>query len=146
MAICSFPREFRLNPHSTGGPGLNIFQYSRSYGRDLLTVQEYAGVMTAVARLRFTENITQEQHVNCWCLIELSESPFRIGTLADLHAHDMPLFEIPDVLEHVGDIVRKGIARTYVSRQDNLIFPGEVATIRAHQKKRIRPESFVLRI
>ena len=57
-------------------------------------------------------------------LIELSDSPFRIGTLADLHAHDMPLFEIlmRQFLEHVGDIVRKGIARTYVSQQDNLIF------------------------
>ena len=57
-------------------------------------------------------------------LIELAESPFKEGTVADLRAHEMPLFEIlmRQFLEHVGDIVRKGIARTYVDLQDNVVF------------------------
>ena len=57
-------------------------------------------------------------------LIELRDSPFKEGTVADLRAHEMPLFEIliRQFLDHVGDIVRKGIARTYVSRRDNLVF------------------------
>ncbi len=57
-------------------------------------------------------------------LIELHDSPFKEGTAADIRAHDMPLFEIlmRQFLNHVGDIVRKGIARTYVRRRDNLVF------------------------
>ena len=114
-------------------PGLNpIFQYSRSYGRDLLTVQEYAGVIRTDSgcQIEILPKISRKadpgaaRELLVKMLIELSESPFTTGTLADLHAHDMPLFEIlmRQFLEHVGDIVRKGIARTYVSQQDNLIF------------------------
>ena len=57
-------------------------------------------------------------------LIELEDAPFRVGTAADLEAHNMPLFEIlfRYFLEHVTQIVHKGIARAYVPQQENLVY------------------------
>ena len=109
-----------------------IFRYSKSYGRDLLTVQQYAGVVRTgsgchieiLPKISRRSDPERARELLVKMLIELRESPFKEGTAADLRAHNMPLFEIlmRQFLDHVGDIVRKGIARTYVSRQDNLVF------------------------
>ena len=57
-------------------------------------------------------------------LVELVDSPFFEGTAADLEAHKMPLFELlmRCFLDQVATIVRKGIARTYISHEDNLVY------------------------
>lgn len=109
-----------------------IFRYSRSYGRDLLTVQQYTGVIRTGSgcHIEILPKISRRgdpeaaRALLVKMLIELRDSPFKEGTVADLCAHDMPLFEIlmRQFLDHVGDIVRKGIARTYVSQRNNLVF------------------------
>ena len=76
-------------------------------------------------------------------LVELRDSPFKEGTVADLRAHYMPLFEIlmRQFLDHVGDIVRKGIARTYVSRRDNLVFLRGKLQLAEHIKRNVSDQS-----
>jgi 5-methylcytosine-specific restriction enzyme subunit McrC len=70
-------------------------------------------------------------------LVELEDSPFREGTVADLETHRMPLFELlmRYFLNQVTEIVRKGIARTYVSHQDNLVFLKGKLQITEHIKR-----------
>jgi 5-methylcytosine-specific restriction enzyme subunit McrC len=55
-------------------------------------------------------------------LVELEDSPFYEAVTADLDIHRMPLFELllRYYLDQVAVLVRRGIARSYVQRQDNL--------------------------
>lgn len=122
-----------LDEGAESAPGLDpIFKYSRSYGQDVLTVQQYAGVVRTdtgcqveiLPKISKTTNAATARELLVKMLIELKESPFKHGTLSNLSAHEMPLFEflMRQFLEHVGEIVRKGIARTYVEREDNLVY------------------------
>ena len=109
-----------------------VFRYLRSYGHDLLTAQQYAGLIRTdtgcqieiLPKISRKADSASARELLVKMLIELTESPFKEGTLADLRAHEMPLFEIlmRQFLQHVGDIVRKGIARTYVGLQENVVF------------------------
>jgi 5-methylcytosine-specific restriction enzyme subunit McrC len=55
-------------------------------------------------------------------LVELEDSPFYEAVAVDLDIHRMPLFELllRYYLDQVAVLVRRGIARSYVQRQDNL--------------------------
>jgi len=110
----------------------SVFTYMRPHGRECLKVQNFVGVIR-------TENCTQieilpklAKHADVDAarallvkmLMHLEDSPFREGTVASLEAHRMPLFELlmRYFLDHVVEIVRKGIARTYVAHKDNLVY------------------------
>ncbi len=109
-----------------------ILKYSRKRGLDVLTVQQYVGVIHTETgcQIEILPKISKQTNPDLAretlvkMLVELRDSPFRQGVLSYLDAHKMPLFELlmHQFLEHVGDIVRRGIARTYVEQQDNLIF------------------------
>ena len=109
-----------------------IFKRSRLNGRDVLTVQQYVGVVNTefgsqieiLPKISKETSAEQARAILVKMLVELMDSPFRQGVLSNLDAHKMPLFELlmRQFLELVGDIVRKGIARTYVEHQDDLIF------------------------
>jgi 5-methylcytosine-specific restriction enzyme subunit McrC len=109
-----------------------VLRYSRESGRDVLVVQRYAGVIRTESGCQIEILPKISKHMDAHTsrkllvkmLMEINEPPFKVGTLAALEAHDMPLFEllIWQFLEHVGDIVRKGIARAYVDQTDNLVF------------------------
>jgi len=109
-----------------------IFTYSRPQGEDCLKVQNFVGVIrtdsdTQIEILPKLSRKTDPQSARellVKMLVELEDSPFREGTVADLEAHKMPLFELllRYFLDQVTDIVRKGIARTYVPHRDNLVF------------------------
>ena len=128
-----------------------IFRYSKSYGRDLLTVQQYAGVIrtSSGCHIEILPKISRRgdpvsaRELLVKMLVELRDSPFKEGTVADLRAHYMPLFEIlmRQFLDHVGDIVRKGIARTYVSRRDNLVFLRGKLQLAEHIKRNASDQS-----
>jgi 5-methylcytosine-specific restriction enzyme subunit McrC len=122
-----------------------IFTYSISGGIDYLKVQNYVGVIRTsggvnieiLPKLSKNTNPDQARSLLIKMLIELQDSPFREGTSADLEAHRMPLFEIllRYFLDEVANIVRKGIARTYVSHQDNLVFLRGKLKIGEHIKR-----------
>ena len=123
LALLDDAEESDLNP---------IFKRSRLNGRDVLTVQQYVGVVNTEsgAQIEILPKISKEtsaeqaRTILVKMLVELTDSPFRQGVLSNLDAHKMPLFELlmRQFLDLVGDIVRKGIARTYVEQQDDLIF------------------------
>ena len=117
----------------TSQPDLNpVLQYSRTSGRDCLTLQQYVGVIRTATGCQFeilpklsrSTSPQSARGVLVKMLLELEDSPFKEGTVSCLMAHRMPLFEpvLRQFLSHVGDIVRKGIARKYVEHQDNLLF------------------------
>jgi 5-methylcytosine-specific restriction enzyme subunit McrC len=109
-----------------------IFTYLRPRGEAQLKVQNYVGVVRIAEHVqievlpkiskRMESKASRDLLVRM--LIELEDSPFFEGNAADLRAHEMPIFELllRCFLEQVVTIVRKGIARTYVSREDNLVF------------------------
>ena len=109
-----------------------VFTYLRPKGKEQLHVQNYVGairladgvqieVLPKISK-RLGKNAARDLLVRM--LIELEDSPFFEGLAADLEAHDMPIFELlmRCFLEQVTTIVRKGIARTYVTQQDNLVY------------------------
>lgn len=109
-----------------------FFRYARPQGRPCLKVLNYVGVMRTASGTQIeilpklskktTPSVARELLLKM--LIELEDAPFRVGTTAELEAHNMPLFEIlfRYFLDHVAQIVHKGIARTYVSCQENLVY------------------------
>ena len=109
-----------------------IFDYRRPKGQEQLRVQNYVGVVRLGdgVQIEVLPKISKRldqgsaRQLLVKMLIELADSPFFEGTVADLEAHKMPLFELllRWFLEQVTTVVKKGIARTYVSRQDNLIY------------------------
>lgn len=109
-----------------------VFRHYRSRGRDVLAVQHYVGVIrtesgTQIEVLpKVAKNMATEtaRALLVKMLIELRNSPFLKATNAELMAHSMPLFEIlfRQFLIAVGGIIRRGVARSYVSRCENLSF------------------------
>ena len=108
-----------------------IFAYLRPRGREQLRVQNYVGVIRLAdgVQIEVLPKISKRMDAESArkllvkMLVELADSPFLEGTVADLEAHRMPIFELlmRVFLEHVTSIVRKGVARSYVSREDNLV-------------------------
>lgn len=109
-----------------------ILKYSISNGQEVLTLQQYVGVICTesgcqieiLPKISKETNAEQAREMLIKMLVELRDSPFKEGVLSNLDAHNMPLFELllRQFLNHVGNIVRKGIARTYVDRQENLVY------------------------
>ena len=109
-----------------------VLTYLRPRGQEQLRVQNYVGVVRLDDGVqievlpKISKNLDRRsaRRLLIKMLVELVDSPFFEGTAADLEAHDMPIFELilRCYLEQVTTIVRKGIARTYVTNQDNLVF------------------------
>jgi 5-methylcytosine-specific restriction enzyme subunit McrC len=109
-----------------------VMTYLRPKGQEQLRVQNFVGVVRlddgaqieVLPKLSKHLNRASARKLLVKMLVELIDSPFFEGTAADLEAHDMPIFELVlrCYLEQVTTIVRKGIARTYVTQQDNLVF------------------------
>ncbi len=124
-----------------------VVRYSRTNGRDCLSLQQYVGVIRTTTGCQFeilpklsrSTNPQNAREVLIKMLVELEDSPFRQGTLSNLIAHRMPLFELVlrQFLIHVGEIVRKGIARKYVEHQDNLLFLRGKLQLSDHIKRNV---------
>ena len=109
-----------------------ILKYSISNGQGVLSLQQYVGVICTesgcqieiLPKISKETNAEQAREMLIKMLVELRDSPFKEGVLSNLDAHKMPLFELllRQFLSHVGDLVRKGIARTYVDQQENLVY------------------------
>ena len=110
-----------------------VFTYRRPKGEEQLWVQNYIGVIRLAdgeqieVLPKISKNLDHDsaRDILIKMLVELEDSKFFEGTAAALEAHDMPLFELilRCYLEQVTTIVKKGIARDYVSNQDNLVYP-----------------------
>lgn len=130
-----------------------ILKYSRSNGRDLLTVQQYVGVVYTksgcqveiLPKISKETTADQARETLVKMLVELRDSPFRRGVVSNLDAHRMPLFELlmRHFLDCVGEIVRKGIARAYVDQQDNLTFLRGKLLLADHIKRNSADKSHV---
>ena len=118
---------------TSAGEELNpIFRHSIIHGRECLSATQHVGVVRTESGCQFEilPKLTKQmdpdraREILVKMLVELPDSPLNEGVLADLRAYEMPLFEllIRQFLDHVGDIVRKGIARSYIQRQDDLLF------------------------
>lgn len=115
-----------------GEGGKPIFAFCRVAGVDCLKVQNWVGVVSTtngtqveiLPKLAKAFDLGASRDLLVKMLVELKDSPFQEGTIARLDAHKMPLFELllRYFLDQVVSIVRKGLARTYVSRTDNLHF------------------------
>lgn len=109
-----------------------VFTYLRPQGKEQLRVQNYVGVVRlddgvqieVLPKISKRLKQGEARKLLIKMLVELVDSPFFEGTAADLDAHDMPLFELllRCFLEQVTTIVKKGIARSYVAKQENLVF------------------------
>jgi len=104
--------------------------YCRRHARPAFKVQNQVGLVRTstgeqieiLPKLARHGAAEQSRHLLVKMLIELEDSPFSEASAADLQACRMPLFELllRYYLEQVGHIVRRGIARSYVSRRGNL--------------------------
>lgn len=110
-----------------------ILTLYRRKGTDFLKVRNFVGVLRTpsgvqievlpkIAKNEMDEVQVREQLIKM--LMTLMESPFRESQQASLSIHKMPLFELlmRYFLEEVLLIVKRGIARSYVSERDNLRF------------------------
>ena len=105
-------------------------QYCLRHGRAAFKVQNQVGLIRTPAgtqieilpKLSRHGTAEQSRRLLVKMLIELENSPFCEAAAADLKAYRMPLFELllRYYLDQVGHVVRRGIARSYVSRQGNL--------------------------
>ena len=128
-----------------------VFKFSRTNGVDTLTAQNFVGVIQTpsgnqIEILPKTSVSTSEERARntlIKMLVELRDSPFHEGVVANLYAHNMPLFEliIGQFLKHVGNIVRKGIARKYVDHEGNLVFLRGKLQLREHIKRNMIDQS-----
>jgi len=104
--------------------------YCRRHALPAFKVQNQVGMIRTLAgtqidilpKLSRHGTAEQSRHLLVKMLIELEDSPFCEAVAADLSAYRMPLFELllRYYLDQVGHVVRRGIARSYVSRQGNL--------------------------
>ena len=109
-----------------------VMAYSRPYGREQLKVANHVGVIRTergtqieiLPKISKRSDVTAARQLLLKMLMALEDSPFRLGTSADLAAHRIPLFEILMglFLQQVAAIVRKGIARDYTEHEDNLFY------------------------
>lgn len=109
-----------------------IFRFSRQNGVNCLQVQNYVGVIRTESGCQIeilpksskAEDPQTERELLVKMLVFLRNSPMKHGTVADLRAYEMTLFEMVMryFLVQVTNVVRQGIARSYVDTQDNLLF------------------------
>ncbi len=110
-----------------------ILTLYRREGVDFLKVRNFVGVLRTPSGLQIEVlpkvakdqgGIEQVREQLVKMLMTLKDAPFRENQNASLHTHKMPLFEllIRYFLEEVLLVVKRGIARTYVSEQGNLRF------------------------
>lgn len=128
-----------------------VFKFSRSNGVDTLTAQNYVGVIQTssgsqieiLPKTSVSTNEESARNILIKMLVELRDSPFHEGVMANLDAHNMPLFEliIGQFLRHVGNIVRRGIARKYVDHEGNLVFLRGKLQLREHIKRNMIDKS-----
>lgn len=136
-----------LDERAGQGDTKPIFTICRVGGVDCLKVQNWVGVVRTsngtqieiLPKLARAFDTDASRDLLVKMLIELRDSPFKEGTVASLQAHKMPLFELllSYFLEQVVAIVRKGIARTYVSQSDNLHFLRGKLQITEHLKRNL---------
>lgn len=133
-------------------PELNpVFKFSRTNGVDTLTAQNFVGVIQTpsgnqieiLPKTSVSASEETARNILIKMLVELRDSPFHEGVLSNLDAHNMPLFEliIGQFLKHVGNIVRKGIARKYVDHEGNLVFLRGKLQLREHIKRNMIDQS-----
>lgn len=128
-----------------------VFKFSRTNGVDTLTAQNFVGVIRTASgnqieilpKTSVSASEEAARDILIKMLVELRDSPFHEGVMANLHAHNMPLFEllIGQFLKHVGNIVRKGIARKYVDQEGNLVFLRGKLQLREHIKRNMIDQS-----
>lgn len=128
-----------------------VFKFSRTNGVDTLTAQNFVGVIQTpsgnqieiLPKTSVSASEEAARDILIKMLVELRDSPFHEGVMANLHAHNMPLFEllIGQFLKHVGNIVRKGIARKYVDQEGNLVFLRGKLQLREHIKRNMIDQS-----
>jgi len=127
-----FDEVLNLNEQPENAHLAPVFKFSRLKGRDTLTAQNYVGVVQTssgcqieiLPKISDSIPLDEARQLLVKMLIELKNANFKEGVLSHLDTHNMPLFEhlLSQFLKHVGDIVRKGIARKYVELEENLMF------------------------
>ena len=126
----------------------SIFRFLKYKGRDCLQVQNFVGVIRTDGgcQIEIVPKIsksrvrpTDAQDLLIKMIDVLGYAPFERGTIADLHTHKMPLFEmiLRYFLDRVSDIVRQGIARAYSDTQDNLVFLRGKLQLTEHLKQNL---------
>lgn len=110
----------------------SVFRYYKHAGVECLRVQNYVGVIRTENECQFeilpkiASSATQQTARNLLVkmLVELQDSPFKQGTTAELQAHKMSFLEtfLRYFLDQVANVVRQGIARSYVSENENLVY------------------------
>ena len=123
LTLLEEPAASSLNP---------IFRFYRQNGVNCLQVQHYVGVIRTesgcqieiLPKISKVEEPQAERDLLVKMLVYLRNSPMKQGTTAELRVHEMTLFEmvLQYFLAQVANIVRQGIARSYVGTQDNLFF------------------------
>ena len=132
----------------TGESGLNsVFRYHRHHGTDSLQVQNYVGVVRTENECQFeilpkvssSANQQTARDLLIKMLVELQSSPFNQGTTAELQAHKMSFLEtfLRYFLDQIANIVRQGIARSYMSERDNLVYLRGKLSLTEHLKQNL---------
>ncbi|MCY3541367.1 MAG: hypothetical protein F4X56_08435 [Gammaproteobacteria bacterium] len=125
----------------------SIFQYSKKDGVDCLWVQNYVGVIRTESDCQFeilpkiSKKVAVEsaRDLLVRMLVELQSSRVKQGTVADLQAFNLPILEVVlrYFLEQTTNVVRQGIARTYVEVQDNVVFLRGKLQLSEHLKRNL---------
>ena len=126
----------------------SFFRFSKYHGTDCLQVQNYVGVIRTESncQIEIVPKISKSQvsPMDAQALLikmieALRDSPFKQGTIADLYAHKMPLLEMVFryFLNRVADIVRQGIARSYVNSEENILFLRGKLQLTEHLKQNL---------
>ena len=125
----------------------SAFRYFRHRGVDCLKAQNYVGVIRTESQCQFeilpkvskTMSVDSAQNLLIKMLVELRGGPFKKGATADLQAHTMSFLEtfLRYFLDQVANIVRQGIARSYVSIKDNLVYLRGKLQLTEHLKHNI---------
>ena len=109
-----------------------VLKYSFSKDQRFYKVQGYVGVVRTSTDCQFeilpkiakSTSADRARKLLIKMLIELEDSQFKKGVLSNLNTHKMTLYELfmRQFLDRVADIVKKGIARSYVNQQGNLSY------------------------
>lgn len=123
----------------------SVFRYHKHAGVDCLQVQNYVGVIRTENECQFeilpkissTSDQQTARELLVKMLIELKGSPFKRGTVAELQAHKMSFLEtfLKYFLDQVANVVRQGIARSYVNERDDLVYLRGKLQLTEHLKR-----------
>ena len=118
--------ETELDDQRDGLP----LRYLRRAGQQVFKVQNWVGLIRTgigthieiLPKISRRSMAVDSRQLLLKMLIELEDSPFTEASAADLAAHKMPLFELllRYFLQQVAEVVRHGVARSYVTRKGNL--------------------------